>query len=72
MAAVNGSEIPAWLNEQLDAVDGDAEATRRLGVQVASDLVAELLELGVPGVHLYALNRAQSIQEIYANLGLGV
>ncbi len=69
MAAVNGSEIPTWLNEQLDAVDGDAEATRRLGVRVATDLVAELLEMGVPGVHLYALNRAQSIQEIYANLG---
>ncbi|MBX3285738.1 MAG: methylenetetrahydrofolate reductase [Actinobacteria bacterium] len=69
MAGVNGSEIPRWLDEQLDAVDGDAEATRRLGVAVATDLVAELLDMGVPGVHLYALNRAQSIQEIYANLG---
>ena len=36
---------------------------------LATDLVAELLDMGVPGVHLYALNRAQSIQEIYANLG---
>ncbi len=70
MAAMNGSEIPAWLQERLDGVDGDAEATRRLGVEVASTLVADLLEIGVPGVHLYALNRANSIQEIYDNLGL--
>ena len=56
--------------EQLDAVDGDPEATRRLGVRVASSLVADLLEIGVPGVHLYALNRADSIQEIYEALGL--
>ena len=70
MAAMNGSEIPAALQEQLDAVDGDPEATRRLGVQVASSLVSELLDIGVPGVHLYALNRADSIQEIYDALGL--
>ncbi len=70
MAAMNGSEIPTALQEQLDSVDGDPEATRRLGVQVASSLVADLLEIGVPGVHLYALNRADSIQEIYDALGL--
>ncbi len=70
MAAMNGSEIPAWLQERLDAVDGDAEATRLLGVEVAAGLVAELLEVGAPGVHLYALNRANSIREIYDTLGL--
>ena len=70
MAAMNGSEIPTALQEQLDVVDGDPEATRRLGVRVASSLVADLLEIGVPGVHLYALNRADSIQEIYKALGL--
>jgi methylenetetrahydrofolate reductase (NADPH) len=70
MAAMNNTEIPAWLQERLDEVDGDGEATRRLGVEVATGLVADLLEIGVPGVHLYALNRARSIEEIYANLGL--
>lgn len=70
MSAMNGTTIPDWLSERLDAVDGDPEATRRLGVAVAADLVAELLDLDVPGVHLYALNRAASIQEIYDRLGL--
>ncbi len=70
MAAVNNTEIPAALQARMDAVDGDAEATRLLGVEVATELVAGLLELDVPGVHLYAMNRATSIEAIYANLGL--
>ena len=71
MSAINGTAIPAWLQERLDAVDGDAEATRKLGVEVAIDLVAQLLELGVPGIHLYAMNRSSSIREVYAALDLG-
>ena len=69
MSAMNNTAIPTWLQERMDAVDGDAEATRKLGVEVATQLVADLLELGVPGIHLYAMNRATSIREIYANLG---
>lgn len=68
MAAVNNAEIPNWLQERMDAVDGDAEATRKLGVEVATDLVAQLVDLGVPGIHLYAMNRAESIQEIFEGL----
>src|SRR3954468_20481441 len=69
MSAVNGTHIPDDLQSRMDQVDGDPEATRKLGVAVATEQVAELLDLGVPGIHLYALNRAESIEEIYANLG---
>lgn len=69
MAVMNGASIPAWLDERMDTVADDAEATRQLGVEMASRLVAELLDMGAPGVHLYAMNRATSIREIYANLG---
>lgn len=70
MAKMNGSVIPDGLQARLDEVDGDPEATRQLGVSVAADLVEELLDFGVPGVHLYALNRAESIQDIYEKLDL--
>ncbi|MCB0989028.1 MAG: methylenetetrahydrofolate reductase, partial [Acidimicrobiales bacterium] len=42
MSAMNNTAIPTWLEERLDAVDGDPEATRKLGVEVATDLVASL------------------------------
>ncbi|MCU1370900.1 MAG: 5,10-methylenetetrahydrofolate reductase [Ilumatobacteraceae bacterium] len=70
MSAMNNTQIPTWLDERMDQVDGDAEATRQLGVEVAIGLIEQLLEIGVPGIHLYAMNRAQSIEEIYGHLGL--
>jgi methylenetetrahydrofolate reductase (NADPH) len=70
MAAVNRTAIPSALDAQLDAA-GDDETVRRLGVDVATHLAQRLLDGGVPGIHFYALNRSESVREIYANLGLG-
>jgi methylenetetrahydrofolate reductase (NADPH) len=70
MAELSGAEIPGWLVARLDGVDDPAEV-RRIGVDVASSLCAELLERGAPGLHLYTLNRSTASREIYANLGLG-
>ena len=71
MAAMNNTAIPAALSDRIDAAadEGD-EAVRRLGVDVATELTQTLLDGGVPGVHLYALNRSESVREIYRNLGL--
>jgi methylenetetrahydrofolate reductase (NADPH) len=70
MAGMNGSKIPAALNEELDRRTGDPQAILALGIEVATDLCQQLLEVGVPGLHLYALNRSESVRAIYANLGL--
>jgi len=71
MATMNGSEIPDELNERLDAVADDPDAVVALGIDVATDLAATLLDQDVPGLHLYALNRPTSVRRIYENLGLG-
>lgn len=70
MSALNGTAIPDVLQARLDAADGDADAVRALGVDVATELCAALLGRGVPGLHLYALNRASSITAIHAALDL--
>jgi methylenetetrahydrofolate reductase (NADPH) len=70
MAELSGAEVPAWLVDRLDGVDDPADV-RRIGVEVASALCAELLDRGAPGLHLYTLNRSTASREIYANLGLG-
>jgi methylenetetrahydrofolate reductase (NADPH) len=69
MATMNGTEIPSWLQEQLDATD-DPDDIRRIGVEVATKLCAELLEAGAPGLHIYALNRPDAVMAITADLGL--
>lgn len=70
MSAMNGSALPAALEARLEVVDGDKEATRALGVEVASEIAAALLDAGVPGVHLYTMNRARSVREVCENVGL--
>ena len=67
---MNGTKIPDDLERRLDEVDGNPEATRALGVEVAADLITTLRDEGVPGLHLYALNRADSILAIDELVGL--
>jgi methylenetetrahydrofolate reductase (NADPH) len=70
MAAMNGTVIPDALQARLDAVEGSPAAVRELAVEVCTPLIAELLEGGAPGVHLYTMNFHRAAQEIWANLGL--
>jgi methylenetetrahydrofolate reductase (NADPH) len=69
MAAMNQTAIPAGLDARLDGVAGDPAAVIELGIEVATGLCRDLLAAGVPGLHLYALNRSYSVRRILENLG---
>jgi methylenetetrahydrofolate reductase (NADPH) len=69
MAEMSGAALPGWLADRLDATDDPAEV-RRIGVDVATQLCLDLIDAGTPGLHLYALNRPESVVEICLNLGL--
>ncbi len=71
MSSLNGAKVPPALADRLERASGDPVAVRELAVEVATELTAELLDGGAPGVHLYTLNFARATREICANLGLG-
>jgi len=69
MATMSGAEVPRWLTEALDQAR-DPDQVRRVGIDVASRLAAELLEAGAPGLHLYTLNRSEAARQICRNVQL--
>lgn len=58
------SRLPASLESQLSQVESDPEAVRRIGVEWASAQIEDLLANGIPGIHIYALNKARSAIEL--------
>ncbi len=55
-----GATIPTPLLNQLELADGDDLAMEEIGVTWAGQQIDELLKCGVPGYHLYILNKARS------------
>jgi methylenetetrahydrofolate reductase (NADPH) len=70
MAAMNQAVIPAPLLERLEAAADDPAEVRKIGVDVSVELGQALLDAGAPGLHLYALNRSESVLRIVDGLGL--
>jgi len=62
------AKIPAALIQELEACGEDEEAQRKVGVSWAVRQVRGLLGRGVPGYHVYILNRSQSALELFAQL----
>jgi methylenetetrahydrofolate reductase (NADPH) len=71
-AELSGREVPAEVVSRVSRWEGDREAVRAEGVQIASEMCATLLDGGAPGLHFYTLNRSKATREIYANLRLPV
>ncbi len=70
ITSMSKARIPEQLNAQLAAVQEDDEAGRELGIDYAVAQIRSLLDHGVPGVHLYCLNRARSARMIFERLKL--
>lgn len=68
--ALCGATLPPTLKRRLALLANDDESVRQLGVEVCTALCRQLLDHGVPGLHLYCLNRVASCAEILRNLGL--
>jgi methylenetetrahydrofolate reductase (NADPH) len=65
-----GAKLPETISKRLEVLGHDDESVRKLGVEVCTDLCRRLLDHGVPGLHIYCLNRAASAAELLQNLGL--
>ena len=69
-AQLSGAAMPRPVVERLEAVRDDPAAVRSVGVELATQLCADLLDGGAPGLHFYTLNRSTATLEVFADLGV--
>lgn len=62
-----GVKIPPALRQAIESAASPEEAEQR-GIQFAAAQCRGLLTLGAPGIHLYAMNKAQASLRIYEEL----
>jgi methylenetetrahydrofolate reductase (NADPH) len=67
-----GATIPSEFLTELELADqaGGAAAVQKVGIAHARHQAQELLESGVPGVHIYTLNRAEVVLDLVEGLHL--
>ncbi len=70
MVELSGMQLPTFIANRFEKYGDDLEATKEIGIEIATDLGAELLRRGVPGLHFYTMNSAQSTLAVAKNLGL--
>ena len=69
LTSVCGASIPAAMQAKIDAVDkDDKDAVLNLGIDYATEQCKNLLAKGVPGLHIYTMNRGRSTKAIVETL----
>ena len=69
LAELCGATITEELEKRIAAVpEGDKEGLRQMGVDFAVEQCSELLDAGVPGIHIYTMDRSASAAEIVKRL----
>jgi methylenetetrahydrofolate reductase (NADPH) len=70
MAELSGAAIPVGVAERIGSCGDDPAEVRAVGIEIATELCAELISKGAPGLHFYTMNQVSATVAICANLGL--
>ena len=70
MTELSGLQIPKNISKRFEGVENSPEDVRKIGIDIATEMGQQLMNLQVPGVHFYTMNSAESTLEIAKNLGL--
>jgi methylenetetrahydrofolate reductase (NADPH) len=70
MCVPMGVQLPGWLGNLFEGLDGDPDTRRLIAASVATEMCAKLAEEGFCDFHFYTLNRADLTYAICRVLGL--
>lgn len=69
ISELSGTQIPPKILNRFEKVGNDTRLVKEIGIDIATELAQELISLGVPGLHFYTMNFAESTLAIAKNLG---
>ena len=69
MAKMAGARFPVELADAVESAESPEERQRVI-VDAAVELSQELIDAGAPGLHLYCMNRSETVRQIVDELGL--
>jgi len=69
-SAMCGCKIPSKIKGAINRFGNDQESIRKFGIEYATKQCEELLAGNVLGLHFYTLNKTNSTQTIFKNLGI--
>jgi len=65
-----GAEIPRWLRKRLEEFHDDTDSLQAFTLDFLTDFTEKLINIGVPGLHFYTMNRTDPTLTICQRLGL--
>lgn len=64
------ADLPLWLHKRMESYADDQASIRAFGIEVVTKLCQDLLNHGVPGLHIYTLNQLEPTKTILQRLGV--
>jgi methylenetetrahydrofolate reductase (NADPH) len=65
-----GATLPDKIIQQFEKAGPSAEEAKKVGIGIATEQCADLLEHGVRYFHFYTLNQSDAVLQVVSNLGL--
>jgi methylenetetrahydrofolate reductase (NADPH) len=65
-----GATLPDKIIQQFEEAGPATEEAKKVGVEIATEQCADLLEHGVRYFHFYTLNQSDAVLQVVSNLGL--
>lgn len=69
-SAACGAEIPRWLRKRLEEFYDDTESMQAFTLDFLTDFTQQLIEMDVPGLHFYTMNKVEPTLTVCRRLGL--
>ncbi|HXZ30273.1 MAG TPA: methylenetetrahydrofolate reductase [NAD(P)H] [Dehalococcoidia bacterium] len=65
-----GATLPDKIIHQFEKAGSTAEEAKKVGIEIATEQCADLLEHGLRYFHFYTLNQSDAVLQVVSNLGL--